>query len=188
MNCWAPEIFYDAAKKQYLIYWSTTIPGRFPATDGSAGKGRNHRIYYVTTKDFKSYSRAAVLYDGGFNVIDATIVRDGGRHIMIVKDETEFPAARKDLRLATSANATGPYGAAAAPFTRSWVEGPTVLRVGAEWIVYYDEYRDHRYGALRTRDWRTWEDVSGRLAFPTGMRHGTAFRVPAAVATRLLAR
>jgi len=28
-NCWAPEIFYDPKMKNYLIYWSTTIPGRF---------------------------------------------------------------------------------------------------------------------------------------------------------------
>ena len=29
-NCWAPEIFYNGALKNYMIYWATTIPGRFP--------------------------------------------------------------------------------------------------------------------------------------------------------------
>ena len=77
MNCWAPEIFYDDQKKQYLIFWATTIPGRFPATETSGDNGLNHRIYYVTTNDFTSYSKTALLYDGGFNVIDATIVKSG---------------------------------------------------------------------------------------------------------------
>jgi PelA/Pel-15E family pectate lyase len=185
MNCWAPEIFYDAATKQYLIYWSTTIPGKFPATAGSAGKGRNHRIYYVTTKDFKTYSRAALFYDGGFNVIDATIVQDGQRFVLVVKDETELPEAQKNLRLATSDKAVGPYSKASAPFTRSWVEGATVLKHNGDWIVYYDMYRDHRYGALSTRDWRTWQDLTEKLEFPAGARHGTVFPVSAAVLEKL---
>ena len=35
MNCWAPEIFFDEKKGEFMIFWSTTIPGRFPETDGS---------------------------------------------------------------------------------------------------------------------------------------------------------
>lgn len=185
LNCWAPELFYDAANKQYLIYWSTTIPGKFPATEGSAGKGRNHRIYYVTTKDFKTYSKAALLYDGGFNVIDATIVQDGKRFVMVIKDETEKPEAKKNLRLATSDKAVGPYSAASEPFTRSWVEGATVLKHNGDWIVYYDMYREHRYGALRTRDWQTWQDLTQALEFPVGARHGTVLAVSAAVLEKL---
>ncbi len=188
MNCWAPELFYDGANRQYLIIWSTTIPGKFAETAGSARKGRNHRIYYVATKDFTTYSPTALFYDGGFNVIDATVVQDGQRFVLIVKDETELPVAKKHLRLATSDKAAGPYSAASSAFTKDWVEGPTALKVNQDWLVYYDEYRDHRYGALKTRDWRTWEDVSGKLEFPNGMRHGTAFSVSAEVAARLQLR
>ena len=36
VNCWAPEIFYDEMIKQYIIYWSTTIPDRFPETASSS--------------------------------------------------------------------------------------------------------------------------------------------------------
>jgi len=28
-NVWAPELFYDAARKQFLIFWASTIPSRF---------------------------------------------------------------------------------------------------------------------------------------------------------------
>jgi beta-xylosidase len=186
LNCWAPELFYDAAHKRYLIFWSTTIAGKFTETAGSAGRGRNHRIYYVTTKDFKTYSPTALLYDGSFNVIDATIVKDGRRYVLVLKDETEFPAAKKHLRLAIGAKAAGPYSAASAPFTPSWVEGPTVLRRNDEWIVYFDMYRANRYGALKTRDWKTWQDVTGELQFPAGARHGTVFAVSASVFRNLL--
>ncbi len=185
MNCWAPEIMYDAANKQYLIFWSTTIPGKFPATAGSAGKDRNHRIYYVTTKDFVTYSKAALFYDGGFNVIDATIVQDGKQFVMIVKDETELPTAKKHLRIATSNNAAGPYSKASDKFTMDWVEGATIIKINGEWIVYYDMYRDHRYGAVKTRDWKTWETITDKLDFPKGVRHGTVFAVSNAVMAKL---
>ncbi|RYZ24506.1 MAG: glycosyl hydrolase, partial [Chitinophagaceae bacterium] len=55
-NCWAPEIIYD--KGAYMIYWASTIPGRFPATDSGGDSKYNHRMYFVTTKDFKQYSKA----------------------------------------------------------------------------------------------------------------------------------
>jgi hypothetical protein len=188
MNCWAPEIIYDAANKRYVIFWSTTIPGKFPETAGSAGKGRNHRIYFVTTRDFVTYSKAALFYDGGFNAIDATIVQDGKRFAMILKDETEFPVAKKRLRIAWSDKAAGPYGKASEPFTIDWVEGPTTLRIDGEWIVYYDMYRDHRYGAVKSRDLKTWQDITDKLQFPQGARHGTVLTVSEDVLARLRLR
>lgn len=195
MNCWAPEIFYDDRQKQYLIFWATTIPGRFPATESAGDTGLNHRIYFVTTKDFTSYSKAALLYDGGFNVIDATIVKSEAgdlqtsdpqsRYVMILKDETRNPV-KKNLRIAVSANATGPYGAASPPFTPDWVEGPTVARINNEWIVYFDMYRDKRYGAVKSADLRKWETITDKLSMPAGARHGTVFAVSDDVLARLL--
>ena len=54
------------------------------------------------------------------------------------------------------------------------------------WYVYFDRYREHRYGALASKDLKTWVDVTDRLVVPNGIRHGTAFAVPAADARRLL--
>lgn len=81
INCWAPEIFYDDATEQYMIFWSTTIPGRFPETDGQSSQGppvpgKNHRIYYVTSKDLQTFSDTKLLYDHGFNVIDGSLLKD----------------------------------------------------------------------------------------------------------------
>jgi beta-xylosidase len=190
LNCWAPEIFYDEKCGKYLIYWSTTIPGRFPQTDSSGDSGNNkrlnHRIYYVTTEDFESYSKAELLYDDGFNVIDATIVRDGDRYVMFVKDETKEPVAKKNIRIAVGDKPEGPYGHASEPISPDWVEGPTVLKIADMWYLYYDGYRRHRYEGARSKDLKTWESITDKLVFPRGSRHGTAFKVSDEMLKRLL--
>src|SRR5688572_25051856 len=53
-NCWAPEITFDTKNSQYMIYWATTIRGKFPATEPTVESGYNHRMYYTTTSDFKT--------------------------------------------------------------------------------------------------------------------------------------
>ncbi|MBF9141214.1 glycoside hydrolase family 43 protein [Hymenobacter sp. BT439] len=177
-NCWAPEITYDTKNHQYLmIYWATTIPGRFPQSETTLEGGNNHRIYYVTTKDFKAYSPAKVLYDQGFNVIDATIQPVGSRFVMFLKDETREPI-QKNLRLAFSDQLLGPYSPPSAPITgKYWAEGPTAIHLNSEWLVYFDKYTEHKYGAVSSTDLKHWTDVSERLDFPKGTRHGTILRI-----------
>jgi beta-xylosidase len=191
LNAWAPEIVWDEAKEQYLVFWSTTIPGRFPETDASGsplkeGGRTNHRIYSTTTKDFQTWTPTKLFYDDGFNVIDATIAQHGIRFVLVVKDETEFPVAKKHLRVATSTHIDGPYGHASAPISIDWVEGPSLLRTD-RWLLYYDEYTRHRYGALRSTSLDVWTPVAQPLTFPPGVRHGTAFSVPPDVLARLTA-
>jgi len=187
LNLWAPELLYDAKTRDYLLFWSTTIPGRFPATDRSGDNGRNHRIYLTTTKDFRRFTPTRLFFDQGFSVIDATIVKDDRRYVMIFKDETRWPEAKKNLHYATSDRAEGPYGAASAAITGNyWAEGPTAIRIGGRWIVYFDKYREHHYGAIATADWTNWEDISAQVQFPEGARHGTVLRVSRAVLTKLL--
>lgn len=174
-NCWAPEIFYDSARKNYMIYWATTIPGRFPQTD--SGGDNNHRIYYVTTKDFKTYSKAKLLYDQGFNVIDATIQKWGKQYVMFLKDETKKPV-QKNLRVSFSDRPDGGYGKPSPSITGNyWAEGPTAVRIGNQWIVYFDKYTQHTYGAVSSPDLKTWTDISDKVSFPKGLRHGTVFTV-----------
>ena len=176
-NCWAPEITYDAQQKQYLIYWATTIPGRFSAGETTADGGNNHRIYYVATTDFKTYTPAKLLYDKNFNVIDATVQPAGKRFVMILKDETREPA-QKNLRVAFADQAAGPYGAPSAPITgKYWAEGPTAIQLGDKWLVYFDKYTEHKYGAVTSTDLEHWADISDQVAFPKGTRHGTVLRI-----------
>ena len=91
LNCWAPEVFYDENSGSYMIFWSTTIPGRFPETEGNGDAKYNHRMYYVTTRDFETFSETTLFYDQGFNVIDGSLVRENGKYVLFLKDETRFP-------------------------------------------------------------------------------------------------
>ncbi len=186
LNCWAPEIQYDATSKTYMIYWATTIPGRFPQSEGSGDEKYNHRMYYVATKDFKTFSDTKLLYDKGFNVIDATIIRDKNEYVMFLKDETKTPP-QKNIRIARSNTLTGGYSAPTSRITGDyWADGPTVAKIGNNWVVYFDKYTKHTMGAVQSTDLVNWTDVSDKVSFPQGTRHGTAFRVPMAVLNKLM--
>ena len=178
-NVWAPELFYDAKKAEWLIFWATTIPGKFPETQNAGDN--NHRIYYVTTKDFQTFSPTKLFYDGGFNVIDATMLPAHGKFYLVVKDETKNPV-KKDLHLAVGDSPEGPFGKAGPTFTTNWVEGPTAIQIGSEFYIYFDHYGQPKYyGAVKSTDLEHWQDISSLVTFPRGARHGTVLRVPETV-------
>jgi sucrose-6-phosphate hydrolase SacC (GH32 family) len=192
-NSWAPEVAFDPQRQEYLIFWASTIPGRFTQTAGSSETDYNHRMYYTTTKDFVTFAPTQLFYDPGFSVIDATLLHARGRHYLIIKDETRHPP-KKYLQITESADVRGPYRPLSAPFTPPglWVEGPTAVPIGEDFLVYYDAYQTKHYGAMRSRDLRTWEDVTPRLQLPdegtpVRPRHGTVIAVPRPILDRLRA-
>jgi len=189
-NCWAPEIFYDKATETYIIIWATTVPGRFSETENPQDDN-NHRIFCITTQDFKTFTDTALFYEPGFNVIDAFLGYDegSGRYVMFLKNETKVPKAEKNIRVAFSDKAMGPYGKASDPITGNyWAEGPAGLNVDSTWYVYFDKYTKHRYGAVKSEDLEHWTDISDseKMRFPDGMRHGTPFKVSMDVAKKLV--
>ncbi|HMP91648.1 MAG TPA: glycosyl hydrolase, partial [Phnomibacter sp.] len=62
LNCWAPEITYDNRRRRYLIYWATTIAGKYKEGSATGDGPYNHRMYYVTTKNFRRFSKTKLLY------------------------------------------------------------------------------------------------------------------------------
>ncbi len=187
-NCWAPEIAYDNDRGCFLIFWASTIPSRFPATWLDGQNDGNHRIYATTTKDFETFTPTRLFFDPGFNCIDSTLFARSNKVYMVFKDETKVPAAMKNLRLAVADTWAGPYRVKPEPINApgAWVEGPTVLQIGDEVYLYFDAYTRHQYAALRSRDLEDWEDISERISFPGGIRHGTALEVSGAVVRRLI--
>ncbi|MDR3119236.1 MAG: glycoside hydrolase family 43 protein [Mediterranea sp.] len=188
-NCWAPELFYDEPSKTYYICWATTIPGRHKKVQaGDSEKGLNHRIYCVTTKDFKLFSETRLFFDPDFNVIDAAIVKDrNGELLMFVKNENANPP-EKNIRVTKTGDITDGFPTeVSGPITGDyWAEGPAPLVVGDYIYLYFDMYRDRKYGAVRTKDGVNWEDVSHLVSFPQGVRHGSAFTVDRGVLGWLL--
>jgi len=186
---WAPEVIFDEKAGHFLIFWSTTITGRFPETALSGSRSdRNHRIYSTTTRDFASFTPVRLHYDAGFNVVDATLLRDGDAWLMFLKNETEKPEPEKNIRLVRAASPSGPFSPVSPPSTGAyWAEGPTAIKVGDYWQVYFDKYRERRYGMVRSRDLVNWKDCSDKVSFPDGVRHGTVLAVSSKIVAKLMA-
>ena len=80
--------------------------------------------------------------------------------------------------MATSNNLTEGYRDPSMPVTGNyWAEGPTAIKIGEQWIVYFDKYQDHKYGAVASTNLLNWTDVSDKITMPQGIRHGTVFTI-----------
>lgn len=172
VNVWAPELYYDDEQRQYIIIWASTIPFRFER--GEEEERNNHRMYYVTTKDFKTFSGTKLFIDPGFSIIDAVIVKRGkGDYVLVLKDNTR---PNRNLKVGFSDNMLGPYTDISEPFTQMFTEGPGIIKIDNEWLIYFDAYRERKYGAVKTSDFKTFTDISGKISLPEGHKHGTIFR------------
>jgi hypothetical protein len=181
VNVWAPELFYDEPNKKFIICWASTIPGRFP--DNLEPHDNNQRMYYTSTADFRTFTPTKLFFDPGFNVIDCTIVGRGDSYVLVLKDNSR---KQMNLRVAFGNSPVGPWRDVSTPFTGPFTEGPSVLKLGDDWIIYFDAYRQGIYGAAKTRDFKSFVDVTGQVSFPEGHKHGTALQVSRSIVERLL--
>lgn len=172
-NTWAPDLFFDQKSKNFVVTYATTVPGRFPETDNEGD--HNHRLYWIMTKDFVTFTKPEIALNPGYNCIDGTIFEANGQLTMIYKDER---LKEKKLHAVTTNSIGEPWTKSTKPIlNRDWVEGPTVLKVDKKWYVYFDCYRDGHYGAAVSDDAVTWKDITESVSIPKGVRHGTAFQV-----------
>ena len=115
------------------------------------------------------------------------MISENGKYYLFLKDETRTPP-QKNIRISTSSQLTSGFGKPSAPITGNyWAEGPTPVKIGNSWIVYFDKYVDHKMGAIRSSDLEKWEDISDKISFPDGTRHGTVFKVSRAFFEKLKA-
>jgi hypothetical protein len=176
LNAWAPALYYEPDHKRWLIFWSSTISGRFPGDD-SGDSGLNHRIFYTTTPDFVNLAPSKVFFDPGYSVIDATLIHTGTNYHLIFKDERKTPL-KKVLQIAQGPTIEGPWTNITPPISEPWSEGAAIIPVQGGYLAYYDHYRDpQHYGALFSTDLKTWTDASARVTFPSNLRHGSFLRI-----------
>ena len=181
-HAWAPEAYYDPDRRNYAIVWS-----------GNADRGRT---YVSHTKDFVSLVNPTpeVLFDPGYDEIDATVVPYNSRNYLFYKDET---GSGKDIQVAKSSGA----GLMAGSFTRispnyltrganqsvmQGTEGPLVIKVPGQerWYMYADYYGNGGvFGCWTTTnldsDPATWTKLTNGVDFklPEGVRHANTVRV-----------
>jgi len=195
-NCWAPKIFYDPQRRHWQIVWSSWVD------DGTFGEpnlphtSKNHRIWYVTTKDFEAFSHPELLFDPGYSCIDAYLLPAGHEYLLFFKDERYndsqvFTPAHQNIRMARGKSRYGPFGDISEPITGKgpgkWHnEGPCSLKLGDTYYVFYDHHSGEEYfGAVKSKDLQNWQDVSNQMNFPEGFKHGHIIRVPKRVVDKL---
>lgn len=183
-SVWAPELFYDDLNQQFMIVYTAQV------NDGTCiGRrqehGDYHRMYYVTTKDFETFSKPKLFYDAGYSCIDGIIVKRGNNdYVLVAKDNRK---ANSNLRVAFAKRPEGPYSHPLShPFTGIFAEGPSVSKIGDTYYIYYDLYRRHIYGATTTKDFIHFNEMTEKAHFPKGHKHGTTFKAPASIVEGLL--
>lgn len=169
-NVWAPELFYDAKERQFIIAWASTIPGRFP--DYLEPSTNNHRMYFTTTRDFHTFTPTKLFLDPDFSVIDCQILKDADRYVLLLKDNTR---PQRNIRVAFGDKPLGPWRDISTNLTAKLTEGPCGLKVGDDWLIYYESYSAKHYTSMKTRDFKTFTDTTSEMVFPDGLKHGTAF-------------
>ncbi|MDR1631581.1 MAG: glycoside hydrolase family 43 protein [Dysgonamonadaceae bacterium] len=173
VNVWAPELYYEDETGEFYIVWASTIPFRFEK--GIEDERNNHRLYYTKTKDFKTFTPAKLFYDPGFSSIDAVIVkRAPSDYVLVFKDNTR---PERNILASFATSPEGPYGNPSPRFTENFTEGPSVVKAGDEWLIYFDAYRKKSYDAVSTKDFRTFTDISDKISIPEGHKHGTILKV-----------
>jgi len=184
---WAPETYWDAKAKQWLLIWSSSFSDR----------AEGLRIWSSHTPDFKTFSKPQMFFDRGFPVIDATIFHEQrnathqapDKWYFVFKDQSLDPL-RYTIRWAAGQTVEGPWGDLSGPVAESWSEGPSVVQVANRYIIYYDHYRAPRprYEGVETTDWIHWTSVNDKMHFPDAAKHGSFFRVTDAEAQQLSSR
>lgn len=181
VNVWAPEIFYDDEKQEYIIVWASCLPGKFEK--GVEDENNNHRLYFTTTKNFKDYTETKLFLDPKFSVIDAVIVkRKKDDYVLVLKDNTR---PERNIKVAFGTTPLGPWTNISKPFSDNFTEGPSVVKLKDEWLIYYDSYRKKIYEAVATKDFLTFENVTASVKIPEGHKHGTIVPVKKKVIKKL---
>lgn len=153
MHAWAPEIIFDPERMQYAIFWS--------------GNTDRNRIYVNYTENFLSVTEPEVLFDPGYDVIDASIIKHDSEYFLTFKDErTPDEAAREGKRIkgATSASLKlesfndAVYDKV---IGEPMIEGPVIIRALDEekWFLYGDCYMpvNAKFFAWETTDLSSWD-------------------------------
>jgi hypothetical protein len=184
-HVWAPELFYDDEAQQYLIIWSSSIPSSRKTAADNLGTNESNRLYYTTTKDFKTFAPTRPYYDPGFNSIDGFLVkRAKDDYVFILKDNRK--PGFSNIFCAFSKSPYGPFSNPSVTFGPTNSEGPCCMKVGDRWLIYFDVYRQHRYGAVSTTDFKTFTPIDDSISVPAGHKHGTIFKVKESVLKKLL--
>ncbi|TDX81313.1 concanavalin A-like lectin/glucanase superfamily protein [Rathayibacter sp. PhB151] len=184
---WAPEAtwvpdYNGAGKGAFVVYWSSTV---YPNAAHTPGTGAS-RVLWGATTDFTqaTYSYGGTFIDTGADVIDTTMIQDGGTTYRISKDNgtgrgiyMESTTAKQWWLPSTAwTQLQDRIGAVWAGGNAGGVEGPAVFKDHDtdRWYLYVDVIPSTGYRPMVTTDldagWTQLNDPGFSLAPST--KHG----------------
>lgn len=203
-NIWAPKLHWDPLRRDYFVLFSATTPRERTNGNGSDNKGNNtsrydNRIFLTRTADGRTFSDARLFFDQGFSCIDAVMQPDPAseRWVMVVKCSRDWNLKVRpgrslwltwtgaDLDHPEFTPVKGPIAGNHSPmFTnpdppRSMAEGPSLLRRGELWWLYWDEPAGAGIQLATSPDLEHWTHIKA-AKLPPRAQHGTAFCAPRA--------
>jgi large repetitive protein len=195
---WAPEATYDPTIGSYVVYWATSP---YAADDVDHTGPTYARMWYSTTRDFRTFSEPKIWNDPGRTVIDSTVISDGGYYYRLTTDEKVIGSCTRDIVLERSKDVravdlptTNPRNwelvddCIRTSLGTDWVEGPTVFKSndGNKFYAFMDETPRRGYipfvtDSLANPNWQ----IPAEYDLPASPRHGTVLPVTEAELDRL---
>ena len=195
---WAPEAIYDPSIGAYLVYWTSS---EFTDATRNTPVGNNPKLYYATTRDFRTFSEPQEWLDAsdvpgsaqGGGLIDASMIEEDGTFYRFAKNTPAAGCPSADIfgMRSTTPRATGDgwtmisdcIGRTAGT---PEVEGPHVFRAnegdvnGHRYYLWVDNYGGIGYIPLfsESLDAPTWQRPDpSTYRLPASPRHGGILRI-----------
>lgn len=171
---WAPEAYWDAARKQYMVYWSTTSS----VADQDPSNADPTDVYYSTTRDFVHFSDPVKWIDRPQSCIDTTMIKaDDGWYYRVSGDHQLGVERTKNPYAVTVVSSGDGYNHGSDPdqwefvgyfrdlvgnkkWTGSYLEGPELFRYNDADVLHING-RSMKYGLM----WDQYHEGKGYLPF-----------------------
>ena len=177
---WAPDILFDPEQGDYVLHYSCC------SAENDYGP---MAIYYSRTKDFKTYTKPALLYrKDGCGCIDSAMYEEGGKYYLFVKSEKD----PERVILLQGEHVTGPWirieafdrpehmGAVQA----GKYEAPTAVKTAdGRWCLFVDYYGVKGAGqgyvpfVAPSLESGAFVRSDAAFSFPYGFKHGTILAI-----------
>ncbi|MBQ1047241.1 AbfB domain-containing protein [Micromonospora sp. C51] len=193
-NAWAPEAIYNAATGDYVVYWATNS-----LRDGVT----KHRIWYVRTSDFRSFTAPQLYIErpgGGQGIIDTQIVEvpgsvGGYRYYRASADgHITIEGSNSILGSWTTLGNLSHLGISNGTGGGNVVEGPMWMQFNGrnEWALWLDQYATGRgYMPVTSTNLGSVTNFRTRTDYQLGAsrkRHGSILNLTAAEESAVLGR
>jgi hypothetical protein len=192
-NAWAPEAIYNPATGDYVVYWATN----------SARNGvTKHRIWYVRTSDFRTFTAPQLYIErgGSQGIIDTQIIEvpnsvGGYRYYRASADgHITIEASNSVLGSWTTLGNLSHMGISNGTGGGNVVEGPMWAQFNGrnEWALWLDQFATGRgYMPITSTNLGSTQNFRTRSDYSLGSsrkRHGSILNLTAAEESRVLAR